>query len=160
MLFLGLSQTQTFSKAWKHAATVVRFSFAGPPFCLVLASTTQNSCDMSHFHGILNSAKKKKRGIGNFMRMVILRRFPSQIPNLCGSDKHLQGTANLLRSLMHLFSITFLHRDLKVTVNAMVCFEIFYVCQPTVPLPMWKWVWNAICNTNIGFECPQNMFNF
>ena len=27
------------------------------------------------------------------MRMVILRRFPSKIPNLCGSDKHLKGTA-------------------------------------------------------------------
>ena len=37
--------------------------------------------------------KKKKRGIGNFVRMVILRRFPSQIPNLCGSDKHLKCTA-------------------------------------------------------------------
>lgn len=60
VLFLSSSQTQTFWKAWKHAATLVWVSFPGPLFFLVLASTTQKSCNMSHFHGILNSAKNKK----------------------------------------------------------------------------------------------------
>jgi hypothetical protein len=60
VLFPTWSQTQTFSEAWKHAATLVWPSSLRPFSSLVLASTTQKSCDMSHLHGIFTSAKNKR----------------------------------------------------------------------------------------------------
>jgi hypothetical protein len=38
----------------------IGFPFPGLLSFLVLASTTQKSCDISHFHGILSSAKNKR----------------------------------------------------------------------------------------------------
>lgn len=102
----------------------------------------------------------KTRGIGNFVRMVILRSFPSQIPNSCGSDKHLKCSAKPSEVPNALIST---HISAQRPQSYSECNGLlgnFFCMSAQGPLPMWEWVWNAIYNTNIGFECLQNMIDF
>lgn len=102
----------------------------------------------------------KTRGIGNFVRMVILRSFPSQIPNLCGSDKHLKCTAKPSEVPNALISTHISAQRPQSYSEGNGLLGNFFCMSAQGPLPMWKWFWNAIYNTNIGFECLQNMFDF
>lgn len=92
--------------------------------------------------------------------MVILRRFPSQIPNLCGSDKHLKCTAkpsevsNVLIST-HISA----QRPQSNSERNGLLGNTF--CMPVQDLPTYVEIGlEGHCKTNIGFECPRNMFNF